>query len=68
MLEERRFKVGMRWKFLIQTVVSHWHKLPKETVDVTSLRHLGPGWMESCEVWCGEWQPALNSGLELGDL
>lgn len=55
MLEEGRFKVGMRWKFLIQTVVNHWHKPTKETVGVPSLRHSEPGWTEPCEVWCGEW-------------
>lgn len=68
MLEEGRFKVGMRWKFLIQTVVNHWHRLPKETLGVTSLKHSGPGWMEPCEVWCGEWQPDHSSRLELGRL
>ena len=32
-----RFRLDIRRKFFTQTVVTHWNRLPKETVDAPSL-------------------------------
>ncbi|KFQ32429.1 hypothetical protein N332_04894, partial [Mesitornis unicolor] len=36
-LEEDRFRLGNRNKFFTVSVVSHWHRLPREVVDAPSL-------------------------------
>lgn len=35
--KEGRFRLGIRNKFLIVKVVSHWSRLPREVEDATSL-------------------------------
>ena len=37
-LEERRFKLDIRKKFLTTKVVRHWNKLPREAVDAPCLK------------------------------
>jgi len=36
-LKEGRFRLGIRKKFFTMRVVRHWHRLPREAVDVPSL-------------------------------
>ncbi|KFP83181.1 hypothetical protein N311_10777, partial [Apaloderma vittatum] len=36
-LQEGRFRLGIRKKLFTMRVVKHWHRLPKETVDASSL-------------------------------
>jgi len=36
-LKESRFRVDLRMKSFILSVVRHWHRLPREAVDVPSL-------------------------------
>ncbi|KFQ52836.1 hypothetical protein N333_11812, partial [Nestor notabilis] len=36
-LKEGRFRLGVRRRFSTMRVVKHWHRLPRETVDVPSL-------------------------------
>ncbi|KFQ22520.1 hypothetical protein N332_00403, partial [Mesitornis unicolor] len=36
-LEEGRFRVDIRKKFFTKRVVRHWHRVPREAVDVPSL-------------------------------
>ena len=39
-LKEGRFKIDVRKKILIQRVVRHWHRLPREAVGSPSLEVL----------------------------
>jgi len=34
-LKEGRFRLDIQKKFLTMRVVKHWHRLPREVVDVT---------------------------------
>ncbi|KFV56001.1 hypothetical protein N341_00314, partial [Tyto alba] len=36
-LKEDRFRQDIRKKFFTMRVVKHWHRLPREAVDVPSL-------------------------------
>ena len=36
-LKEGRFRLDVRKEFLTLMVVRHWHRLPREAVDVPSL-------------------------------
>jgi len=36
-LKEGRFRLGIRKKFFMMRVVKHWHRLPREAVDVPCL-------------------------------
>jgi len=42
-LRERRFRLDIRKKLFILTLVKPWHRLPREMVDVSSL--------ETFQVW-----------------
>ncbi|KFV50706.1 hypothetical protein N341_13021, partial [Tyto alba] len=37
-LKEGKFTLDVRKKFLTMKVVKHWHRLPREAVDVPSLK------------------------------
>ena len=39
-IKEGRFRIDMKRKFFTQTVVRHWHMLPREAVNVPSLEAL----------------------------
>jgi len=43
-------------KLLTQRMVRHWHRLPRESVDVHSLDILKPGWKGPWAAPCGGWQ------------
>ncbi|KFP68763.1 hypothetical protein N322_12827, partial [Cariama cristata] len=36
-LKESRFRLDIRKKFFMVRLVRHWHRLPREAVDVPSL-------------------------------
>ena len=63
-LKEGRFGLYARGRFFTESVVRHWHRLPRDVVDAPSLRCLSPGWMcpwaaWSC-TWSNGWQPCLQ--------
>ena len=39
-LNKRRCRVDVRWKFFTQRVVRQWHRLPREAVGAPSLEAL----------------------------
>jgi len=43
-------------KLLTQRMVRHWHRLPRESMDVHSLDILKPGWKGPWAAPCGGWQ------------
>jgi len=44
-LKEGRFRLDIRKKIFMMTVVKHWHRFPREAVNTHPWKHSRPGWM-----------------------
>jgi len=68
-LKEGRFRLDTRKKFFTMRVVRHWHRLPREAVDVPSLAVFEPRLDRALSslVWWMVFVP-MAGGLELDDL
>lgn len=55
-LKDERFRVGKRKKFFMLTIVKHWHRLPRETLDAISsgLDSEQPDLLEGVPAHCRE--------------
>ena len=66
-LKEERFKLEVRRKFFTQSVVRHWHRMPREVVDVPPLEAHNArldGTLSSLSWWVA----ALPTARELDDI
>ena len=59
-VKEGRFRLDVRKEFFTQTVVRHWHRLPREAGDVQLLEHL-----EVFKVRLGGSLGSLSNGWQL---
>mgnify|MGYP001857223607 CR=1 FL=1 len=56
-LKEGRFTLHVRKDFFTQRAVRHWHRLPREAVDATSLKghKARVDWALGCLIWGWNW-------------